>query len=317
MSATYGVMAIIAALLLLGYCVLVKRKDVWLFLMFVCIAVVNTGYFLMSVSNDLTFAIIANDIAYLGNIFLSMCMLFTIVKLSGFKVKKGAVITLGILGAVMFGIVATSGILPWYYKDVTLEFVDGAAKLNKEYGVLHPAYLIYLVSYFLSMIICIVYSFKKKMIASQKYAALVAAIVFGNIAVWFVEKFIPWEFEFLSVSYLFSELVFLGLHWMMQDYIRSDLVPKAEPALKSPAPIDIAMMPLEEKITKVLSTLSYGEMLTSREREILELVLKNKRRKEIAEELRLSENTIKTYTRTLYSKLGVNSREELYALLVK
>ena len=52
-------------------------------------------------------------------------------------------------------------------------------------------------------------------------------------------------------------------------------------------------------------------------REILELILKNKRRKEIANELCLSENTIKTYTRTLYSKLGVSSREELYALLIK
>jgi DNA-binding CsgD family transcriptional regulator len=31
----------------------------------------------------------------------------------------------------------------------------------------------------------------------------------------------------------------------------------------------------------------------------------------------LSENTIKTYTRTLYGKVGVSSREELYALLIK
>ena len=54
-----------------------------------------------------------------------------------------------------------------------------------------------------------------------------------------------------------------------------------------------------------------------REREILELMLENKRRKEIAEHLCLSENTVKTYTRTLYSKLGVTSREELYALLLQ
>jgi two-component system response regulator DevR len=47
------------------------------------------------------------------------------------------------------------------------------------------------------------------------------------------------------------------------------------------------------------------------------LVLQNKKRKEIADELCLSENTIKTYTRTLYGKVGVSSREELYALLIK
>lgn len=79
----------------------------------------------------------------------------------------------------------------------------------------------------------------------------------------------------------------------------------------------IATMPMEEKILKVLSFLKPGEMLAERERKVLELVLQNKKRKEIAEELCLSENTIKTYTGTLYGKVGVSSREELYALLIK
>jgi DNA-binding CsgD family transcriptional regulator len=89
-----------------------------------------------------------------------------------------------------------------------------------------------------------------------------------------------------------------------------------DPVPKS-TPVDIATMSIEEKILKVLSFLNEGEMLASREREILELVLQNKRRKDIAEELNLSENTIKTYTRTLYGKLGVSSRDELYSLLIK
>jgi DNA-binding CsgD family transcriptional regulator len=63
--------------------------------------------------------------------------------------------------------------------------------------------------------------------------------------------------------------------------------------------------------------LQNGDTLTSREREILELILNNKPRREIAESMYLSENTVKTYTRTLYAKLGVSKREELYALLVQ
>ena len=74
---------------------------------------------------------------------------------------------------------------------------------------------------------------------------------------------------------------------------------------------------MEEKISKILSFLKPGELLVAREREVLELILQNKKRKEIADELCLSENTIKTYTRTLYGKVGVSSREELYALLIK
>jgi DNA-binding CsgD family transcriptional regulator len=246
-----------------------------------------------------------------------MSMLLTIIKLCGFEIKKQLIVVLLVLGGAMFAIVATVGILPWYYKEVSLVFVDGAAKLKKVYGILHPTYLIYLLGYFAAMVACIIQSIRKKMIASQRHATLLAAIVFGNIAVWLVEKFIPWNFEFLAVSYLFSEIILLGLYWMMQDYVRSDLIPQPVQQAPRPAPIDIATMPMEEKILKVLSFLKPGEMLATREREILELVLQNKKRKEIAEQMCLSENTIKTYTRTLYGKVGVSSREELYALLIK
>ena len=307
----------IATVLLVGYFALVRKKEPWLLLLYVCVTIVNVGYFLLSISKTVEFAIFANDVAYVGSVFLSMSMLLTITKLCGFEIKKKLIITLGTISIVMFLIVATVGILPWYYKEVELVFVDGAAKLKKVYGVLHPVYLVYLVGYFTAMVACIVQSIRKKMIASQRHASLIAAIVFGNIAVWFVEKFIPWDFEFLSVSYIFSEIVLLGLYWMMQDYVRVDLVPQPTQEATRPAPIDIATMPMEEKILKILSFLKEGELLATREREILEMVLENKKRKEIADELCLSENTIKTYTRTLYGKLGVSSREELYALLIK
>lgn len=317
MIITYAIMAIIATVLLIGYCALVRKKEPWLLLLYICVTVVNVGYFLISLSKTVEFAIFANDVAYFGSVFLSMSMLLTIVKLCGFEIKKNLIIALIAIGAVMFAIVATAGILPWYYKEVELVFVDGAAKLKKVYGVLHPTYMLYLLGYFSAMVVCIVQSIRKKMIASQRHASLLAAIVFGNIAVWLVEKFIPWNFEFLSVSYLFSEIILLGLYWMMQDYVRSDLIPQPVQEAPRPVPIDIATMPTEEKILKVLSFLKPGEMLAAREREILELVLQNKKRKEIAEELCLSENTIKTYIRTLYGKVGVSSREELYALLIK
>ena len=310
-------MAVIATVLLIGYCALVRKKEPWLLLLYICVTVVNVGYFLLSISKTVEFAIFANDVAYFGSVFLSMSMLLTITKLCGFEIKKNLIITLGSIGILMFLIVATVGILPWYYKEVELVFVDGAAKLKKVYGVLHPLYLIYLIGYFSAMVACIVQSIRKKMIASQRHAALIAAIVFGNIAVWFVEKFIPWDFEFLSVSYIFSEIILLGLYWMMQDYVRVDLVPQPTQETVRPTPIDIATMPMEEKILKILSFLKEGELLATREREILEMVLENKKRKEIADALCLSENTIKTYTRTLYGKLGVSSREELYALLIK
>ena len=316
MTITYAIMAIIAAILLVGCYAVLGKKEPWLLLLYVCIAVVNTGYFLISVSKSLQFAILANDIAYFGSVFLSMSMLLTIVRLCGFTVRKSMVIGLALLGGIMFAIIATAGILPWYYREVSLVYIDGAAKLEKVYGVLHPVYLVYLLAYFSAMVACIIHSIRRKIIASQRLAVLLTAIVLGNLAVWLVEKFIPWDFEFLSVSYLFSEIVLLGLYWMMQDYIRLDLVPQPLLQPRRKDPVDPAAMPMEEKIRRVLSGLAPGEMLTARERQILEQVLENKKRNEIAEALCLSENTIKTYTRTLSGKLGVSSREELYRLML-
>ena len=183
MIITYAIMAVIATVLLIGYIALVRKKEPWLLLLYICVTVVNVGYFLLSVSKTVEFAIFANDFAYFGSVFLSMSMLLTIVKLCGFEVKKKLVITLSAVGFVMFAIVATSGILPWYYKEVSLAFVDGAAKFQKVYGVLHPTCLIYLLGYFSAMVACIVQSIRKKMVASQRHAVLLAAIVFGNIAV--------------------------------------------------------------------------------------------------------------------------------------
>ena len=101
---------------------------------------------------------------------------------------------------------------------------------------------------------------------------------------------------------------------MMQDYVHVSEIPRPAAAKQG---VDVATMPTEVKIGKILLALREGEILSVREREVLELILQNKHRKEIADALYLSENTIKTYTRTLYSKLGVNSREELYTLLTK
>ena len=312
MITTYAIMTVIATVLLVGYCALLRNRNSWLLLLYICVTVVNVGYLLLALSKNLEFAIFANDIVYLGSVFLSMSMLLTIVRLCGFEIKKKLVIGLTIAGAIMFAMVATAGILPWYYKEVSLVFVDGAAKLEKEYGILHPVYLLYLLTYFAAMVACIIQSIRKKVIASQRHAALLAVIVLGNIAVWLVEKFIPWNFEFLSVSYLFSEIILLGIYWMMQDYVRLDLIPKPQPSAA-----DGAVLPIEEQVEKILSHLSPGETLSARERQILEMILENKKRKEIADLLCLSENTIKTYTRTLYSKTGVGSREELYSLLTK
>jgi DNA-binding CsgD family transcriptional regulator len=317
MTIAYSITLALAVGLLIAYLFLVKTKEFWMTMLYICISVVNLGYLLLSIAYTVEFAVLANDIAYLGSVFLSLCMFFTIVKLCGFETKRRYVIGCIISAVLMFLIVASSPMLPLYYKSVEIEVVSGSVKLVKEYGPLHNLYLVYLLVYFAAMIATIVYSVEQQKPGATKFAGFMAGVVCSNILVWLFEKFISWDFEFLYVSYIISELLLLLVYWMMQDYVhKADIQKYAKPEQEQMG-VEITAMPMAVKISKILGCVGEGDALSIREREILELILANRKRKEIAEQMHLSENTVKTYTRTLYAKLGVTCREELYALLLE
>jgi DNA-binding CsgD family transcriptional regulator len=317
MTIGYAICLIAAVGLLIAYSAMMKNKEFWLTMLHICVSVVNLGYLLMSLANNVKFAVFGNDVAYLGSVFLSMCMFLTIVRLCGFEIKKAHVITCVTLGVVMFAIIVSSPMIPLYYKSVDIEMIDGSAKLVKEYGVLHPVYMVYLLGYFTAMIGTIIHSVSKKKIGNPKLAGFIAAIVCSNIVMWLFEKMVSWEYEFLSVMYIASEFLLLIVYWMMQDYVHKREVPSYSPTKKEELSVQITTMTMETKLAKVLTFVNDDNHLSIREREILEMIIAGKKRKEIADTMHLSENTIKTYTRTLYGKLNISCREELYGLLIK
>ena len=317
MIVAYSIMLLVSILLAIGYFIFVKKKDKWFIILYTSVCLVNLGYLLISVSTSDRFAIFSNKLAYLGQILVITSMFMIITKLCGYKYNKVLPIVLLSIGGTIFLLVCTTGYLPIYYKEVHLETVDGYNVLHKEYGPLHILYLIYVLANFVSLIVLCAHSIHKKLNGSQKEAILVLFVVLGNIAMWILEKFILWEFELLAVSYLMSELILLGLNWMMQDYIHKNNVEKNKINGYSKTSYAVMTLSYEEKLEKILKALPKGETLTQREQEILERVLDNKKRKDIALELHLSENTIKTHTRSLYSKLNVSSREELFNLIVE
>ena len=317
MILAYLIMFIVSILLALGYFFAIQKKDKWFTILYLSISLVNLGYLLLSVATNNSFAIFVNKIAYFGQIFVITSMLMLVIKLCGINYNKKIPIILLIIGSIMFLIICTTGYLPWYYKDAYIINVDGYNILYKEYGPLHFLYLIYVLLYFTTMIVICFYSINKKQVNSQKEAIFIMIVVLGNIAMWIVEKCIKWEFELLAVSYLMSELILLGLNWMMQDYVHINTIEKRKTNGYSQANYILMNLTLEEKLKKVFSILPKGEILAPREKEILEKILENKRRKDIAEELHLSENTIKTYIRSLYSKLNISSRDELFNIIIE
>ena len=319
MQYAYGGIFLVSLLLLPIYFFLVRKKqdNPWMFIFCICVSIVNLGYTLIAVSNTVDFALFANKIAYLGQVMLPLCMFMMIAEQCGYHFKKQVTITLVAVAALMYAVILTTGHLDWYYTSATIEKVAGATVLNKEYGVLHPTNLIYVLTYFVAMVAVIFLSFKNNKGTAQTQATGMLIIVLGNIGMWLIQKVIPWEFELLSITYLMSAGAFLAVWLMLSDYVHKSEVPPPI-IVEEKAPIIIVdSLNRAEKIKVILESLPENTTLSARQMEILERILDGKSRKEIACDLHISENTVKTHTGMLYKALGVSGRDEIYAMFQK
>ncbi|KAF5046663.1 HTH-type transcriptional regulator MalT [anaerobic digester metagenome] len=69
--------------------------------------------------------------------------------------------------------------------------------------------------------------------------------------------------------------------------------------------------------TDIIQQIKTLDPLTVREQEVLQLILSGKSNREIAGALFISENTVKTHARSIFSKYDVGSRAELISTLLK
>ncbi|MBR3588572.1 MAG: hypothetical protein IKL16_03325 [Clostridia bacterium] len=299
MVSLYDATFAVSLLMIAVYFFVDKKHDKWLLLLFTSVAVCDMGYLLLSVSKTLEGALWANSVAYLGSVFLPFFLLMMIMKLSQIKVPKYLPWVLIGINTVMLFIATSGGYLPIYYKNVSLDLVDGVAVLVKEYGPLHNVYKIYLFAYFAAMVSIIIYTMVKKTAASIKHSVFLAFVVIGNIAIWLVENIIHSGFEFLAISYIITEGLILLLYGILQDYEKNN-------EKSSVAEIEIKVVENEEAVCDNLL-----KDLSEREKEVLPYLLDNTKRKEIAEKLFVTESTIKKHTSSIYKKLEVTSRAEL------
>ncbi|MBR2081290.1 MAG: hypothetical protein IJ980_06625 [Oscillospiraceae bacterium] len=321
----YGAAALLSLVLLIGCCVIDRKRDVWFLLLFSSVLVVNIGYFALSSSRSLEGALMANRIAYLGSVFLPPSMLMIILNVTDLRCKKQLPPLLLILAAVVFLVAASPGILVIYYKEATLVTVDGVSALQKVYGPLHGLYGLHLLLYFVAMVAVIIHAYVKRKLESTGHAVILAIAVFVNICVWFLEQLGDINFEFLSVSYIISELFLLGLHLMVSEQQRlRSLVTEKEQALADtakalreavaetqPQPTD------EEDAARRAKLRRFAEgipELTQTEAVIFRSYIARMSTKEVLAALNIKENTLKFHNKNLYQKLGVSSRKELLEL---
>ena len=321
MTTLYGIIFVISLLMIIAYFLVDRKRDVWLLLLFVCVAVCDLGYFLLSIANNLDFALWANRIAYLGNIFLLFSVLMMIMNLSRFTYPKCLP---GILignNMIMLFIASSGGWLPIYYKNVSFEIINGVGTLVKDYGPLHKLYKVFLFAYFSAMIAIIIYTAVKKTVVSIKHSVFLAIVVIGNIVIGLIENAIKAGFEFMSISYIITEGLILFLYGILQDYgladtqgISAESVATKTETAQTVSDEQIANIKYFEQnqIDVIFENWNEIRSLSQREKEVLGLIMQNKKRKDIADELFVTESTIKKHTSSIFKKLNINNRSELF-----
>ena len=301
----YGIISLISLLVLISYSCTVPQRDPWFFVLFFSVTVVNLGYHLLSVSQNLQMALFANRLSYLGSVFLPLSMWMIILRVTTISYRKWIPIVLSILSILVFLLAASPGILPLYYKEVSLVQVDGVSMLEKVYGPLHGLYLVYLLGYFAAMVTTIVYATLTDKIASTAYAVILAIAVFVNIAVWLAEQLIENNFEFLSVSYMISELFLLGLHLFILELEKQNKQSLPDSPQSARLPVAVVSPEAAQLFENGL------KRLTPKEKALYDCYTNGMTTAQIMEQLNITENTLKFHNKNLYSKLGVSSRKQL------
>ena len=314
LSIIYGATAILSLLLLIGYCSIAIKKDIWFFVLFTSVLVVNIGYYALGISTTLKAALFANRVSYLGSVFLPISMLMIILRAMKVNYSRWLPGVLLTIGMIVFFVAASPGYLTIYYKEVALETVNGVSVLKKTYGSWHILYLIYLMGYFVAMVAAITFAAARKRLDNLAHVAILAGAVFVNIGVWLIEQLVRIDFEMLSVSYIISELFLLGQSLIMteNEKLKASAL-QSQNAKTEALPQTQESQQLAAGISEeCLEHFSVGlTQLTRTERIIYDCYLAGKTTKQIMAELNITENTLKFHNKNLYGKLGVSSRKEL------
>ena len=317
-SVIYGIIALLSVALLIGYLLWEKKKERNFLYLFSCVAITNCGYFLQAVAPTLSWAMAASRLSYLGAAYSVLVMVFIVSDVCQIHKNKWHRNILTGISSAAFLLAAGGDWHGLYYRSTGIAVVNGATKLIKEYGPLHFLYTVYLLAYVLLMLLMIVRAVRKQQLASPKYAAFLIMTVLMNIGVWAVEQMISETFEFLSVSYVVTEVMLLLIYGMLRDYgivqTGGNLAGREMLVQMRDCKADQGRLPPEMEAL-FCNFLEKAKTLSGAERRILNYYIEGYEAADIPELDFVTIHTVKKHNHSIYQKLGVASRDELMLYL--
>ena len=208
---TYYLAAFIASVALTGLYMLIwhKHYDVHITLVFVLVPIVNLGFLLMSRSQGLGEAIMANKIAYIGGIYLQLMIMIAVFTLCRIPLHRWIQAGFYALSSAIYLVVLTQDGTGLFYRSLSLSQVNGSTTLIKEYGPIHHLFLGVVMLYFLLSWAAIFYAFAKKKQVSRKILLLLFLPEIVAMVCYFGGRLILPGVELMPAAYVFAQVVYL------------------------------------------------------------------------------------------------------------
>ncbi len=206
----YSTLFILSMILLIFYvCIWQKNFDITFTMFFTLVPISCLGYLLYIEADSTYVAFWGLRFIYIGGIFLQYFITLSIFNLCEVRLRKIIKVFVFCISVLLYVTVLLIGTNNLYYKNVELIQKDGYFVLEKEYGIVHTLFYVYLITLFIVGIIVIIYSFIKQSQVSR--ITLYLLIVPDGMAVfsYIVMKKIIEEVEFIPLGYVLAEVIYL------------------------------------------------------------------------------------------------------------
>ena len=199
-----------------------KHFDMHITLIFVLVPVVNLGYVLLAGAQTTEAALTANKLSYIGGCYLQLILMLAVFSLCRIKLNRWIRIAFLVLSTVVYLSSLTIGESTLFYESVTFEQVDGIPVFEKQYGIMHTAFIAIVCVYFALSIGAALYSYFRKNQVSRKniYLMLLTGIV--GMVCFFGGRSAGIKLELLPLAYDIALIVYLAIVYRIGLYSVTD-----------------------------------------------------------------------------------------------
>lgn len=186
-----------------------KNYSILYTITFTIITIVNMGYLMLSLSEDLREAILAQKIVYIGGCYLLMMVMFYVAEMCHIGFPRTVKVLFTFINSIFYIGVLTIGFKPYFYKDVVFHNDNGEIWLEKTYAPLHTAFYVFKILEFLISFGLLIYALCYKNKASRKSMKLLVLAEAISFFAFFFGRIATMRFELLPLTYTIDEIIFL------------------------------------------------------------------------------------------------------------